>query len=111
LHPMMPFITEALWQRLPLPGEREPSLVVAAWPAADARFDDPAAEAGMEALTGLIGTVRALRSEYNVPDGSRVRVELSNVHEALRAALAVEERAVHQLAQVAAIDFGGNGGG
>jgi valyl-tRNA synthetase len=38
-------------------------------------------------------------------------VELSNVNEALRAALAVEERAVRQLAQVAEVETGGNGGG
>jgi valyl-tRNA synthetase len=111
LHPMIPFITEALWLRLPIAGEREPSLVVAAWPVADARLDDPGAEAEMAALTQLIGTVRTLRSEYGVPDGSRVRVELSNVNEALRAALAVEERAVRQLAQVAEVETGGNGSG
>jgi valyl-tRNA synthetase len=35
LHPIMPFITEALWRRLPWPGgeERAESLMVAAWPA------------------------------------------------------------------------------
>src|SRR5690606_27624691 len=34
MHPVMPFVTEALWQRLPVPQgrEREESLVVARWP-------------------------------------------------------------------------------
>ncbi|MGH7506667.1 MAG: valine--tRNA ligase, partial [Longimicrobiales bacterium] len=35
LHPMMPFITEALWRKLPLPAEREESLIIARWPEPD----------------------------------------------------------------------------
>jgi valyl-tRNA synthetase len=111
LHPIMPFITDTLWLKLPLPDRSEPSLAVGRWPGADERRDDPDAEAAMSSLMDLIGTVRALRSEYNVPDGSRVDVHLSNVQPALAAALAAEERAVHHLAQVAVVLPAGNGAG
>jgi valyl-tRNA synthetase len=111
LQPMMPFITEAIWQKLPVAHAHEPSLVIGRWPEPDPRRDDTHSESAMAALMELIGTVRALRSEYNVPDGSRVRIHLSNVNAALAAALAVEERAVRQLAQVGAIEAGGNGSG
>jgi valyl-tRNA synthetase len=111
LHPIMPFITDTLWLKLPLPERTEPSLVIGRWPAPDALRDDADAEAALAALMELIGTVRALRSEYNVPDGSRVDVHLSNVQPALAAALAAEERAVRHLAQVAAVESAVNGAG
>jgi valyl-tRNA synthetase len=100
LHPIMPFITEAIWRRLPLPDgvAREESLVVARWPEPD--HADAQAEAEMNALMELIGAVRTLRSEYNVPAGAHVRVRLTNVSAALRSALAMEERALRRLARV-----------
>jgi valyl-tRNA synthetase len=110
LHPIMPYITDTLWLKLPLPHRETASLVIGRWPAADERRDDAEAETAMNALMELIGTVRALRSEYGVPDGSRVEVHLSNVQPALAAALAAEERAVLQLAQVGGVQPG-NGAG
>jgi valyl-tRNA synthetase len=100
LHPIMPFITEAIWRRLPLPAgdRREESLVVARWP--EPADTDPAAEAAMTALMEVIGTVRTLRSEYGVPASSMVRIRLSNIAPALAASLRVEERALRRLARV-----------
>ncbi|MGH7554757.1 MAG: valine--tRNA ligase [Longimicrobiales bacterium] len=113
LHPIMPFITEELWLRLPrIAGvQREESLVVARWPEGDARLEAAAVEQQMSELMELIGTVRTLRSEYNVPEGSHVDVRLEHVTPALSAALAAEERALQRLARVGAVDVSGNGGG
>jgi valyl-tRNA synthetase len=110
LHPIMPFITEAIWQRLPVPAgtERQESLVLGPWPEAAAR--DPAAEAQMAALMELIGAVRTLRSEYNVPAGAMVPIRLGSVSDALAAALGVEERALRRLARVEAVATGGADG-
>ncbi|HSH46315.1 MAG TPA: valine--tRNA ligase, partial [Longimicrobiales bacterium] len=96
LHPIMPFITDELWRRLPWPegGSRPESLVVAGWPEPVAGRDDRDAEAQLDALQELISTVRGLRSEYDVPARAEVSVELANVPQALDAALAVEERSV-----------------
>jgi valyl-tRNA synthetase len=100
LHPIMPFITEALWQRLPVPAgsQREESLVIGHWPREGVR--DDTAERQMSELMELIGAVRTLRSEYNVPAASRVRIRISNVGEALAAALHVEERALRRMARI-----------
>ncbi|HET9985319.1 MAG TPA: class I tRNA ligase family protein, partial [Longimicrobiales bacterium] len=102
LHPVMPFISEALWQRLPeRPGvEREPSLVVARWPEPAQGREDAEAEAQLDALMELIGTVRALRSEYNIPVAAKVDVRIGHAPEVLRGALAAETRAVQRLAGV-----------
>ncbi|MEH3160224.1 MAG: valine--tRNA ligase [Sphingomonas taxi] len=68
LHPFMPFITEELWHANP----RTTDLIVAAWPMADARSLDPAAEAEIAWLIRLIGEVRTARTELNVPPSARL---------------------------------------
>jgi len=109
LHPMMPFITEALWKRLPVEGRPDASLMVAAWPAAGQWIDDEA-DAQMAALAELIGAVRTLRSEYNVPVTSSVEIHLNNVDGPLAAALDIESRALERLARVSAVRGRANGG-
>jgi valyl-tRNA synthetase len=111
LHPIMPFVTEELWQSLPVPdgATREESLVVARWPEPDGRRDDAQAEAQLAELMELIGLVRTLRSEYNVPESSHVDVHLANLSPALSAALAAEERALLRLARVRAVASSPNG--
>jgi valyl-tRNA synthetase len=107
LHPIMPFITESIWLSLPVPegAVREESLVIGRWPEPGA-IDD-AAEAQMNALMELIGAVRTLRSEYNVPPAAQIRIRLSSVSEALDAALRGEARALRRLARVEAVDTDG----
>jgi valyl-tRNA synthetase len=108
----MPFITEALWLQLPVPSgeEREASLVIARWPAFGTRWRDVPAEAELDALRELIERVRSLRSEYDVPPGSPIGIQLRDVSPALDAALAKERHALERLARVNRIDVGGNGG-
>ena len=111
LHPITPFITEALWRRLPMPGGHaaDASLVRAPWPVPEPDRVDPPAEEAMEALMELIGAVRTLRSEYNVPAAAHVRLRLGNVGPALRAALEVEERALTRLARVDTVAYAEDG--
>jgi valyl-tRNA synthetase len=114
LHPVMPFITEALWQRLPaVRGRtRAESIMKAPWPEAGEFRRDRAAEAEFAELMELIGTIRALRSEYNIPPGTPLVLVLSNVSAALAGALAQEKRAVGRLARIAEIrSNGGSGAG
>jgi valyl-tRNA synthetase len=104
LHPIMPFITEALWLRLPeRAAQRAASLVIARWPEPRPEYEDGDAGAQMTELMDLIGTVRMLRSEYGVPDGTPVSVHVSNASVALRSALGAEERALRRLAQVSEV--------
>jgi valyl-tRNA synthetase len=74
LHPIVPFITEALWQRLP--GRREEELLAAAeWPTVDKPFAGPARE--FEEVRAAVTAVRRLRAEYAVPPGTEVEVVFS----------------------------------
>lgn len=64
LHPIMPFVTEEIWQHIPHEGT---SLVVAEYPVVRPEFDDETASKGMEVLKELIRAVRNIRSEVNTP--------------------------------------------
>jgi valyl-tRNA synthetase len=69
LHPMMPFVTDAIWRNLPLdPAESAPSLMVAAWPDSSALtgFADPGAETSIDAVQDIVVAIRAVRARYGV---------------------------------------------
>ncbi|RYM06854.1 valine--tRNA ligase [Sporolactobacillus sp. THM7-7] len=63
LHPIMPFVTEEIWQHLPHKGE---TIMRSAWPEQIPEWNDPAAEEEMEMLQNVIRSVRNIRSEMNV---------------------------------------------
>jgi valyl-tRNA synthetase len=63
LHPLMPFITEELWNAM---GERPYELIVAKWPEPRAEIDLQA-KREIDALVSIIAEVRALRAELNIP--------------------------------------------
>jgi valyl-tRNA synthetase len=78
LHPMIPFVTEALWQAL-TGGE---SVVVAAWPTEPGAPVDTAAAQRVEDLQRLVTEIRRFRSEQRVPDNRRVAAKLVGLDEA-----------------------------
>ncbi len=76
LHPIMPYITEEIWQRLVsvIGGEHVPSIMISQWPSADSSLIDKKAEDRMEAVKSVIGTIRNIRNEMNVPPGEKADV-------------------------------------
>jgi valyl-tRNA synthetase len=93
LHPIMPFITEAIWERLPKSAEDPTMLIVADWPTAAARSADSAAEVEVSALIDLVRAVRNARSEARIEPGAWLPVDvfvpdsLGPAFEALRPAI------------------------
>ncbi len=70
LHPVMPFMTEELWQQL---GENRPyKLIQGEWPELDARLVDDTVNQEIDWLVRLITSIRAVRSEMNVPAGATI---------------------------------------
>jgi len=63
LHPLMPFLTEELWQRLQRPGN---SIALAAYPKFDAAFVDAHAQRDMAILQEIITAARSLRADHKV---------------------------------------------
>eukprot|EP00566_Odontella_aurita_P002277 CAMPEP_0113586882 /NCGR_PEP_ID=MMETSP0015_2-20120614/34560_1 /TAXON_ID=2838 /ORGANISM="Odontella" /LENGTH=1123 /DNA_ID=CAMNT_0000492401 /DNA_START=165 /DNA_END=3536 /DNA_ORIENTATION=+ /assembly_acc=CAM_ASM_000160 len=72
LHPMMPFVTEELWQRLPgrgTLGDGEPeTIMLASYPKCIEAYKDPIAEESMNVTNKIIGACRSLRSSYQIPN-------------------------------------------
>lgn len=64
LHPIMPFVTEEIWQHVPHEGD---SLVQAAYPEVDNALNHPEAVDHMEVLISFIRAIRNARNEQNVP--------------------------------------------
>jgi len=98
LHPVTPFVTEALWTEL----TGEESLVVAAWPQAVAARAaaalDPAAEAEVAALQRLVTEVRRFRAEQGLRPGKRVPARIGGLE---ATGLAVHEGEIRALATLA----------
>src|SRR6266446_6472247 len=76
LHPVMPFITEEIWQAIYDGASPLKSVALAAYPAADEAQIDLAAETQMAVLQDLIVSVRNLRAELKVEPKLRVPIEL-----------------------------------
>jgi valyl-tRNA synthetase len=75
LHPFMPFITEEIWQQLPLKKESE-SIMKASFPRTDERFDDEQVADEMGLVIEIITALRNIRGEMNVPPGEQITVLL-----------------------------------
>jgi valyl-tRNA synthetase len=91
LHPVMPFVTEALWESLPHRATDPGLLVVARWPAPGAR--DLAAEASVGAIIDAVRGIRNARAEAKVeparwlPVDMAMPVDIGHTFEALRPAI------------------------
>ncbi len=101
LHPVMPFVTEALWGALPHRKDDPELLIVARWPGAGER--DTAAEAEVGALVDLVRGVRNARAEARVEPGAWLPVEVV-VPERLVPAFEALRPAIERLARARPLD-------
>ena len=74
LHPIMPFITEEIWQNIPHDGY---SIMVSPFPQKDISLIDNDAEAIIESLIELVKTLRNMRAELNVAPGKSIGIILN----------------------------------
>lgn len=71
IHPIMPYITEDLWQRLPRrDGDNTESIMVARFPEYNASFDDEAAEKAYELVLDTSKAIRSILAQYEVKEKS-----------------------------------------
>ncbi|MGH7030268.1 MAG: class I tRNA ligase family protein, partial [Stellaceae bacterium] len=102
LHPMMPFLSEELWQYFA--GEAAGLLISASWPDLSPAVSDRAATAEMEWVVAAISAIRAVRAEMNIPPGARVPLLVKDAEPA--AAERIERHREHfiRLARVERIE-------
>ena len=101
LHPIAPFITEEIWQRVRIDaGVSGDSIMQARFPAAGESRADTAAEPEMRWVMNFILGVRQIRGEMDIPPSRRLEVLLQNASATDREYL---ERNRHYLARLAGI--------
>jgi valyl-tRNA synthetase len=96
LHPVMPFMTEELWQQTGGKG----MLITAAWPKFDATAIDAEADEEINWLIDMIGEIRSIRSEMNVPGSARVPLSLLGASDATKIRLGTHEDLILFLGRV-----------
>ena len=103
LHPVMPFLTEELWEQF---GDGN-LLISSAWPTGDIASVDRAAAAEMDWVVRLISEVRAVRSEINVPAGAKIPAILREAGDDSKARLAIHRDQILWLARLEDITLDG----
>ncbi|HJR17341.1 MAG TPA: class I tRNA ligase family protein, partial [Gemmatimonadales bacterium] len=107
LHPVMPFITEALWRRFPA-RPATTSISVAPWPRPDTRAQNAEAIRDFGLVQELVGAIRAIRAEYGVQPGQVVRAVVTTNDGNTAAALEQERSTIIRLARLSALSLAEN---
>ncbi len=105
LHPVMPFITEEIWQAIYEAKPPYKSIALAGYPQADTTQFDLAAETEMAILQDLIVSVRNLRAELKVEPKIKVPIELFAHEPGIRRMIEHNRGAIERLANVEKIAF------
>lgn len=85
LQPIMPFVTEAIWQEMPAQQGKNESIVVAAYPVSHDQLNDAQSEAAFKTLQDLIIAVRNIRSEANAPMSTEIDLLIKTDDAAIKA--------------------------
>jgi valyl-tRNA synthetase len=105
LHPIIPFVTEELWQRLPRRPEDGRTIALAPFPAwTPSRVDDQAV-ADIDLLQGIVTTIRTARAERTLKPSAKVEVTIEGAGPAQRASLERNEGHVRALAGLSGLAF------
>ena len=106
LHPMMPFITEEIWQSVgPLAGKSGPTIMLQPYPEPNEHDIDLRANENIEWLKLVIEGVRNIRGEMNIPPGKELSVLLRKGDENDRARLAKNSQYLRKLAKIETIEW------
>jgi valyl-tRNA synthetase len=104
LHPVSPFITEALWAATAEFGPaRDGLLIETAWPQLPAAWVDDPASAEIDWLIELVSAVRSIRAEMNVPPSARPTLSLVGAGPATEARLTRNRDRICALARLDAV--------
>jgi len=105
LHPVMPFITEEIWQAIYDGKPPLKSIALAAYPQADEKQFDLKAETDMAILQDLIVSVRTLRAELKVEQKQRVPIQVFTQEAEIRSLFEQNRDAIERLANVESVTF------
>jgi valyl-tRNA synthetase len=105
-HPLMPYITEEIWQKLKgLAGKGGASIMLQPYPVADAGLIDETAEVDLNWVRGVIDGVRNIRGEMNIAPGKPIPVLLKQGDTADRQRLNTNSQFLIKLAKLESITW------
>src|SRR5881628_1865395 len=106
LHPIVPFITEELWQKLP---GREPDdlLAIAAWPSFNQGLVNSEHALQFLRVQQAVSAIRNIRAEYRIAPKTRVSAVISARDDVIRRAMEGERETIVRLAQLSELRFDG----
>lgn len=105
-HPLMPYLTEEIWQTLaPMLGREGKTIMTATYPIADKNKINDQAEIDMSWLQGLIGAVRNIRGEMGLGNARLLPILLKNISTVERTQIERIEPLFKALAKIESIEF------
>lgn len=105
-HPIMPFITEEIWQMVaPLAGKDGDTIMQQPFPVADDTKIDKDAESELEWVKALITGVRKIRSEMDIPPGKPLPILLQNASEQDRNYFSDNKAFIETLAKIESVQW------
>ena len=106
LHPVVPFITEELWQKLP--GRKADELLAtASWPTFQPDLVDSELDLAFLRVKQAVEKIRIIRAEYKVPPKARLRASIKPRGRDRRSVFEAESDTIKRLAQVEELTFDG----
>ena len=107
LHPFMPFITEEIWQQLPMRKGNE-SIMVAEFPKPDQRYDDQRVKDEMTLIIEVVNGLRNIRGEMNLPPSEQIAVHIRTKNEEVVKRLRGQETFIQFLSSAKELNIGQN---
>jgi valyl-tRNA synthetase len=108
LHPVIPFVTEELWQSLPRSVGDPETITLAEFPQEVPEWSAPEAVASIEAIQELVTTIRTVRSERNVPFSRKITAIVNESDPARREMFEAQARYIALLAGLDRLEFRGD---
>jgi len=106
LHPVVPFITEELWQKLPGRTADE-LLAAAAWPSFRPELVDSELDLQFLRVKQVVEQIRSIRAEYKVPPKTRLRASITARGRDNQKVFEAESETIRRLAQLEELSFDG----
>lgn len=103
LNPFMPYITEELYAQIAKRAKDE-SLLGASWPEYEASLESAQASAEIEWVQTLIGEIRSIRADMNVPAKAQIDLLVSDANEQTKTNLDQYSAVIKQMARLSAIN-------
>jgi valyl-tRNA synthetase len=102
LHPIMPFVTEELWQQLS--DKRDGPLITSTWPVLDETLSDTDIDIEMDWVIRLISQVRTMRSEMNVPAKAKIPLLIKDAGDRTQSFMKHHDELIIRLARLESLN-------